>query len=43
MNWDTLRISAESMELPPEKEKVKRVKKGREVVDDSSADIPWTV
>jgi hypothetical protein len=29
------------MELPPEKEKIKKVKKGREVVDDSGSDIPW--
>jgi len=43
MNWDTLRISPQSMELPPEKEKVKKVKKGREVVDDTQSDIPWNV
>lgn len=38
INWDTLRISAQSMEVPETKDKIKKAGKK---VDDSSADIPW--
>lgn len=38
INWESLRISSESMSMPEKKEKVKKVKS---VVDDSNSDIPW--
>lgn len=42
INWNTLRISPESMEMPVEKEQVKKVKKSKHgAVDDSGADLPW--
>lgn len=42
INWDTLRISPQSMEEPEAKEKIKRAgKKEKEKVDDTKADIPW--
>ena len=42
INWNTLRISPESMEMPAEKESVKKVRKQKHgPVDDSDADLPW--
>lgn len=43
INWNTLRISPQSIETPEAKETIKRVKKEKEkvVVPDSAADIPW--
>jgi replicative DNA helicase len=44
IDWDTLRISPQSVDKPAAKETVKRVKKGQEetvVVNDSGADLPW--
>lgn len=42
INWDTLRISPQSMEEPEAKEKIKRAgKKEKEKIDDTKADIPW--
>jgi len=43
INWDSLRISPQSIEAPQAKEKIKRVSKKKEdvVVDDTAADIPW--
>ena len=44
INWDTLRISPQSIDKSEEKEKIKRAgKKSPTVVDDSAADIPWDV
>jgi len=40
INWDTLRISPQSMDAPETKEKIKRAGK-KEKVDDAKADIPW--
>lgn len=40
MNWDTLRISPQSIEKPVEKEKIKKAG-GKKAKDDSNADIPW--
>ena len=40
MNWESLRISAESVEL---KQKTDEKKKGNKKVDDTSADLPWNV
>ena len=42
INWDTLRISPNSIDTPETKETVKRVSK-KKVVDDSAADLPWDV
>lgn len=42
INWDTLRISPNSIEAPEKKETIKKVKKTKEV-DDSSSDIPWNI
>ncbi len=44
IDWDTLRISPQSVDKPAAKEAVKRVKKGQEetvAVNDSGADLPW--
>jgi hypothetical protein len=44
IDWDTLRISPQSVDKPAAKETVKRVKKGQEetvAVNDSGADLPW--
>jgi len=41
INWDTLRISPNTIDAPEAKETVKRVSKKK--VDDTSADIPWDV
>lgn len=41
INWDTLRISPNTIDAPETKETVKRVSKKK--VDDASADIPWDV
>jgi replicative DNA helicase len=44
IDWDTLRISPQSVDKPAAKEAVKRVKKGQEEtvpVNDSGADLPW--
>ena len=41
INWDTLRISPNTIDAPEAKETVKRVSKKK--VDDASADIPWDV
>lgn len=45
INWDSLRISPQSIEAPEKKETVKRVKKSKEdlKVDDSSSDLPWNL
>lgn len=45
INWDTLRISPQSIDAPEAKETVKRVSKKKESVkqDDSNSDIPWNV
>lgn len=40
INWETLRISSESIDAPTS-EKKERVKKTKHTVDDSSSDIPW--
>ena len=42
INWETLRISSESIDAPTS-EKKERVKKNKHTVDDSSSDIPWNV
>lgn len=43
INWDTLRISPQSIEQPEAKETIKRHKKEKPslVKDDSAADLPW--
>jgi hypothetical protein len=44
IDWDTLRISPQSVDKPAAKEAVKRVKKDKEEtvpVNDSGADLPW--
>jgi hypothetical protein len=44
IDWDTLRISPQSVDKPAAKESVKRVKKSQEetvAVNDSGADLPW--
>jgi replicative DNA helicase len=45
IDWDTLRISPQSMDKPAAKEAVKRVKKSQEEtaapVNDTGADLPW--
>jgi len=45
INWDSLRISPQSIEAPEKKETVKRVRKSKEdlKVDDSSSDLPWNL
>lgn len=45
INWDTLRISSQSIEEPESKETVKRSTKKKDMVKqpDASADIPWDV
>lgn len=45
INWDSLRISPQSIEAPEKKETVKRAKKSKEdlKVDDSSSDLPWNL
>lgn len=45
INWESLRISPQSIEAPEKKETVKRVKKSKEdlKVDDSSSDLPWNL
>jgi replicative DNA helicase len=42
INWETLRISPNSIEAPEKKETIKKAKKTKEV-DDSSSDIPWNL
>lgn len=42
MNWETLRLSPESMEKPVKEEKIKRAKSTNKV-DDKASDIPWDV
>ena len=44
IDWDTLRISPQSVDKPQAKEAVKKVKKGQEEivpVNDTGADLPW--
>lgn len=44
IDWDTLRISPQSVDKPAAKEAVKKVKKGQEEivpVNDAGADLPW--
>ena len=41
IDWDTLRISPQSIELPESAAKEKKTKKNKK--DDSNADIPWDV
>ena len=44
IDWETLRISPQSVDKPAAKEAVKKVKKGQEEVvpvSDSGADLPW--
>jgi replicative DNA helicase len=44
IDWDTLRISPQSVDKPTAKEPIKKVKKGQEEaapVSDSGADLPW--
>lgn len=45
INWESLRISPQSIEAPEKKETVKRAKKSKEdlKVDDSSSDLPWNL
>ena len=46
INWDTLRISPISIDVPqdePKEKKTKKLKRAHEVKDDSSSDIPWDV
>lgn len=44
INWDTLRISPQSIDTPEAKETVKRSKKKESVKkDDSDADLPWNI
>lgn len=42
INWDTLRISPNSIDAPEKKETIKKAKKTKEV-DDKSSDIPWNI
>lgn len=42
INWDTLRISPNSIDAPEKKETIKKVKKTKEV-DDKDSDIPWNI
>lgn len=42
INWDTLRISPNSIDPPEKKETIKKAKKSKEA-DDSSSDIPWNL
>jgi replicative DNA helicase len=42
INWETLRISPNSIDAPEKKETIKKAKKTKEV-DDSSSDIPWNL
>ncbi len=42
INWETLRISSESIDAPVA-DKKERVRKAKNVVDDASSDIPWNV
>lgn len=44
IDWDTLRISPQSVDKPAAKEAVKKVKKGQEEIvplNDAGADLPW--
>lgn len=44
IDWDSLRISPQSVDKPASKEPIKKVKKGQEEivpVSDSGADLPW--
>jgi hypothetical protein len=44
IDWDSLRISPQSVDKPQAKEPIKKVKKGQEEVvpvSDSGADLPW--
>ncbi len=41
IDWDTLKISANSIEPPKKKEPIKKTGGGSKKVDDSGADIPW--
>ena len=44
IDWDSLRISPQSVDRPQAKEAVKKIKKGQEEVvpvNDSGADLPW--
>lgn len=46
INWDTLRISPISIDVPqdePKEKKTKKLKRVHETKDDSSSDIPWDV
>lgn len=46
INWDTLRISPISIEVPqdePKQDKKRKLKRAHEVKDDSTSDIPWDV
>jgi len=46
INWDTLRISPVSIDLPqeePKEKKSRKIKKTSEIKDDSNSDIPWDV
>jgi replicative DNA helicase len=44
INWETLRISPQSIEAPEPKETIKKTKKKESVKkDDSDSDIPWDV
>lgn len=46
INWDTLRISPVSIDLPqeePKEKKSRKIKKTSEIKDDSTSDIPWDV
>jgi len=42
INWDTLRISPNSIDAPEKKETIKKAKKTKEV-DDKDSDIPWNI
>ena len=45
INWDSLRISPQSIEEPEKKETIKKATKKKEAAkkDDSNSDIPWDV
>lgn len=46
INWDSLRISPISIEVPqddPKPEKKRKIKRASEVKDDTASDIPWDV
>jgi hypothetical protein len=43
INWETLRISPQTIDTPEQKETVKRHKKKPDPKPDDDSDIPWNV